>query len=105
VHWAARSCFDYHSNETKWPWYSYVAPASRLVARNVDEGRSRLNFSEWGMPTRGGEGDEGGEGAGEAAEVTAAGQMLPAQILLMHPEARLSDAEKQQLIQGVASLG
>jgi len=100
---AARACFDCHSNETKWPWYSYVAPASWLVARDVDEGRNALNFSEWGMPTRGGEG-EGGEGGGEGAEVIATGQMPPAQYLLMHPEARLSDAEKQQLIQGMASL-
>jgi hypothetical protein len=95
---AARACFDCHSNETKWPWYSYVAPASWLVAHDVEEGRSRLNLSEWGMPSGGG---EGGEGAGEAAEVIAGGYMPPAQYLLMHPEARLSDAEKQQLIQGM----
>jgi len=100
---AARACFDCHSNETKWPWYSSVAPASWLVARDVDEGRNTLNFSEWGIPARGGEG-EGGGGAGEAAEVIFTGQMPPSQYLLMHPEARLSDAEKQQLIQGMASL-
>ena len=42
-----RSCYDCHSNETIWPWYSYVAPASWLVARDVHEGREELNFSEW----------------------------------------------------------
>jgi len=43
-----KSCFDCHSNETKWPWYSYVAPISFLVIHDVEEGREYLNFSEWG---------------------------------------------------------
>ncbi len=42
-----RSCFDCHSNETVWPWYSYVAPVSWLVKHDVEEGREHLNFSEW----------------------------------------------------------
>ena len=44
---AARACFDCHSNETVWPWYSNVAPFSWLVQRDVDKGRKDLNFSEW----------------------------------------------------------
>ena len=43
-----RACYDCHSNETRWPWYSYVAPASWWVARDVELGRRGLNFSEWG---------------------------------------------------------
>lgn len=43
-----RSCFDCHSNQTKWPWYSYIAPSSWLVAGDVKEGRSHLNLSQWG---------------------------------------------------------
>jgi hypothetical protein len=42
-----RSCYDCHSNETRWPWYSYVAPASWLVAHDVREGREHLNFTTW----------------------------------------------------------
>ena len=42
-----RSCYDCHSNETKWPWYSYVAPASWLVEKDVQDGRKHLNFSQW----------------------------------------------------------
>lgn len=42
-----RSCYDCHSNETTWPWYSHVAPVSWLVASDVSEGRKELNFSEW----------------------------------------------------------
>jgi len=42
-----RSCNDYHSNRTVWPWYSHVAPASWLVVSDVNRGRNALNFSEW----------------------------------------------------------
>jgi mono/diheme cytochrome c family protein len=42
-----RACFDCHSNESVWPWYSNVAPVSWLVQRDVNEGRSHLNFTEW----------------------------------------------------------
>lgn len=42
-----RSCRDCHSHQTVWPWYSGVAPASWLVAHDVEEGREHLNFSTW----------------------------------------------------------
>lgn len=52
-----RSCSDCHSNKTRWPWYSNVAPVSWFVINHVDEGRRNLNFSEWGhMPRREAEG-------------------------------------------------
>ena len=41
------SCYDCHSNQTDWPWYSYVAPMSWLVTNHVNEGRQQFNFSEW----------------------------------------------------------
>ena len=43
-----RSCQDCHSNTTRWPWYSNVAPFSWLLADHVNEGRQQLNLSEWG---------------------------------------------------------
>lgn len=43
----SRACYDCHSNQTRWPWYSRIAPASWLVARDVALGRKELNFSEW----------------------------------------------------------
>lgn len=43
-----RSCHDCHSNSTRWPWYSHVAPASWFLIDHVNSGRSHLNFSEWG---------------------------------------------------------
>jgi hypothetical protein len=42
-----RACYDCHSHETTWPWYSYVAPVSWLVARDVHEGRRHMDFSTW----------------------------------------------------------
>ena len=105
---AVRACFDCHSNETNWKWYTNIAPFSWLTQRDVDEGRQVLNFSEWGMAGSGeggeeGEGGERGEGAGEAGEVLMEGRMPPAQYLLLHPEARLTDAEKQALALGLAN--
>ena len=41
------SCYDCHSNQTNWPFYSYIAPVSWLVSRDVNKGRNNLNFSEW----------------------------------------------------------
>jgi hypothetical protein len=92
---AERACFDCHSNQTKWLWHSYIAPFSWLEARDVQQGRRRLNFSNW-QPGR----------ENEAARVIQRGSMPPQLYLLMHPEARLTDAEKQALIAGLnAALG
>jgi len=44
-----RACYDCHSNVTRWPWYSRVAPLSWVIANHVAEGRQQLNFSEWGI--------------------------------------------------------
>ena len=89
-----QACYDCHSNETVWPWYSYVAPVSWLVYSDVVEGRSRLNFSEWNRPQL---------GAGEIADKIREGEMPPFQYLPMHPSARLTSAEKQQLINGITN--
>ncbi|MBL9017964.1 MAG: heme-binding domain-containing protein [Myxococcales bacterium] len=89
---AQRACFDCHSNETSWPWYSHVAPASWLVQNHVDEGRRVLNFSEWGRPQ-----DEADEAAQEVRE----GEMPPRSYLILHPEARLTAAERDQLVRGL----
>lgn len=93
---AVAACFDCHSNETVWPWYSNVAPVSWLVQRDVDEGREKLNFSEWGRPQE----------ADEAGETVREGEMPPRQYLITHPEARLSDVELATLAAGLdRSLG
>ena len=89
---AQRACFDCHSNETVWPWYSYVAPISWLVYHDTMDGRSRLNFSEWNNPQR---------GADEIPGIIQEGEMPPMIYLPMHPSAQLTSAEKQQLVNGL----
>jgi hypothetical protein len=92
---AKRACFDCHSNETVWPWYSYVAPVSWLVYNDTMEGRRRLNFSEWTSSLQ--------RRTVEFAEVIQGGEMPPAVYLPMHPTAQLTAAEKQQLITGLTN--
>ncbi len=89
-----RACFDCHSNQTVWPWYSNIAPVSWLVQRDVDQGRRRLNFSEWNLPQRGGR---------EAARVLQRGEMPQWFYVVMHPSAQLSAADRQALIQGLGT--
>ena len=103
---AKRACFDCHSNETNWTWYTRVPPSSLLATFDVIRGRRNLNFSEWNVAPRGGEseegeGGEGGEGGGEAGELIQNGEMPPGNYLMMHPEARLTNQEKLQLIAGL----
>ena len=89
------ACFDCHSNETQWPWYANVAPVSWLVAYDVGHGRRHLNFSDWRQ------GQREGEDMGKLREVIAEGEMPPLPYRLMHPEARLTEGQKQQLIEGL----
>ena len=87
---AKRTCFDCHSNETKWPWYSYVAPVSWVVANHVEDGRKDFNMSEY----------KPGDGA-KAARLFSRGVMPVSGYLMMHPEAQLTDQEKQEFIAGL----
>ena len=88
-----RACFDCHSNQTVWPWYSNVAPISWLVRWDVARGRKELNFSEWDRPQR--------EARKSVAEVRK-GSMPP----WYYPWAKLDAAEREALIRGLdATLG
>lgn len=93
---AQRACYDCHSNETTWPWYTNIAPFSWLVQRDVDEGRNRLNFSVWGR---------GEQEVDEIGETVRKGDMPPLQYTLIHPAARLSEAEVGTLLGGLAGTG
>ena len=94
-----RACFDCHSNETRWPWYSRIAPVSWLTARHVRDGRKDLNFSQWpafdftaqSLILRGIE------------KQLAGNAMPPRSYKLGHPEARLTAAEREVLLEWVRS--
>jgi mono/diheme cytochrome c family protein len=89
---ARESCYDCHSNETKWWWATNIAPFSWLVQRDVDGAREEFNFSEWD-----------GQPSAEAIQEAIDGEMPPFQYTLIHPGAKLTDTEKQTLVQGYAA--
>jgi hypothetical protein len=87
------SCYDCHSNETRWPWYRRVAPVSWLVASDVKDARKRLDFSLWGTY----------EPAKQArlrdsiGEEVSTGEMPPLLYRVPHRQARLTDAARATL--------
>jgi hypothetical protein len=89
---AVKACDDCHSDATRWPWYTNVAPVSWLVQSDVDGAREQLNFSEW---------DRGQPDVGELIEAIDGGGMPPLQYKVIHSGARLSGAEKRRLVDGL----
>lgn len=88
------ACGDCHSNRTSWPWYTNVAPISWLTQRDVVAGRAQFDVSNWDRPQD--------FNAGDAADAIRGGSMPPWFYTPLHPAARLSSAEKQRLIAGLA---
>ena len=88
------ACYDCHSFETKWPWYSRVAPMSWLVASDVRNGRARMNFSDWPHEHP----DWAARRWENISDELDYKEMPPAKYTMMHPEARLTDAQRQKII-------
>ncbi|HUZ00936.1 MAG TPA: heme-binding domain-containing protein [Thermomicrobiaceae bacterium] len=94
---AVDACYDCHSNQTQWPWYSNVAPISWLNQLDVTLGRRALNFSDWNAHPI---------SASRIDRSIQRGSMPPFFYTPLHRSAQLTAAQKQQLIQGIeASLG
>lgn len=89
-----RACYGCHSNEVDYPAYASVAPISWMVTSHVSEGRDKLNFSTFDVSTH---------GANDAVETILEGSMPPSYYTRFgrHPEARLTDAEIQELVSGL----
>jgi cytochrome c551/c552 len=88
-----RSCSDCHSNHTVWPWYAKVAPVSWLLADDVKDGRKELNFSEWnGFTAR-----RKARKLQELCEQIEKGEMPLELYVPLHPDAKLSEADKKTL--------
>ena len=92
---ATAACYDCHSNQTRWPLQSFVAPFSWMIARDVEQGRDELNFSTW---------DEDDGEADDAADAVADATMPPRRFVLAHPDAALSDAERQLLVDALEAM-
>jgi hypothetical protein len=88
-----RACQNCHSDKTEWPWYSHVAPVSWMLARDVQQARLHMNLSRW----------QDYSTDGQLRLLSAIGSAvrnreMPVQrYVLVHPEARLTDAERQQI--------
>lgn len=89
-----RSCYDCHSNQTDWPFYSYVAPVSWLVASDVHEGREELNFSEWDKY----DSKKRSKKMKETSKEVKEGEMPMKIYLFTHPSADLNESEKKLII-------
>jgi len=87
-----RACYDCHSNETVWPWYSNIAPISWLLVHDVDEGRGKMNFSTGSHLD-----------ARDMIRQIQNGSMPKSIYLPLHPDANLSDTEKADLIAGITA--
>ena len=89
-----RACFDCHSHDTTWPWYSKVAPVSWLVHRDVVEGRKHLNFSTWTQVPP----ERKAKKLAEVVDEVGEGEMPPWFFLPLHPEAKLTPEEQQVIV-------
>jgi hypothetical protein len=84
-----RSCRDCHSSDTRWPWYSHVAPLSWMLASHVQNGREHFNYSEWTLYPS----DDQDKFLNAMCNLTKRGRMPLPSYLLLHREARLSAAD------------
>jgi len=88
-----RACQNCHSQNTEWPWYSHVAPISWLLARDVHQARLHMNLSQWQEYST----DERVRLLSEIGSAVRNREMPVQRYLLLHPEARLTDMERQQI--------
>jgi hypothetical protein len=88
------ACFNCHSNETRWPWYSHVAPISWWVVDHVGEGRQDLNFSQWPVLDLEAQGDA----LRDIVQQIEQDKMPLKSYRLGHPEARLDARQKGVLL-------
>jgi len=88
-----RACQNCHSQNTEWPWYSHIAPVSWLLARDVQQARLHMNLSQWQYYST----DERLRLLSTIGSAVRNREMPPRRYLLVHPEGRLSDAERQQI--------
>ncbi|MDX5404534.1 MAG: heme-binding domain-containing protein [Bacteroidota bacterium] len=88
------ACYDCHSHQTEWPWYSYVTPVKFVVAHHVEEGREHLNFSKWAEYEQ----KKRDHKLEECAEEVKEGEMPIFGYDWTHAGARLSEADRQKLV-------
>jgi len=94
------ACYDCHSNQPTYPWYTNIAPISWWIKHHIDEGSHHLNFSIWGTYSE----KRKNHKLDECVEMVEEGEMPMSSYTLMHGEAKLIDAQKLQLVEFFKSL-
>ncbi len=94
------ACYDCHSNETEYPWYTSVTPLSWWIKGHIKNGREELNFSEWASYNS----DKKNHKLEESIEMVEDGKMPPKSYKMMHSDAKISDADKKALLDWFKSL-
>lgn len=88
------ACYDCHSNSTNYPWYSNIAPVSWWLKRHVRMGTMKLNYSEWGTFSD----SKREHKKEESADYVGKGWMPIVPYKITHPEARLTDEQREMLV-------
>ena len=89
------SCYDCHSNQPTYPWYTNIAPVSWWIKHHINEGSHHLNFSEWGTYNE----KRKNHKLKECVDMIEEGEMPMSSYTLTHGEAKLTDAQKMQLVE------
>ncbi len=95
-----KSCYDCHSNSTDYPWYSNIAPISWWLKRHVDNGKRKINYSEWSKYT----GDVRSHKIDKTIEYIEKGWMPLGSYKLIHQEARLTNLQRKMLVDWLKSV-
>ena len=88
------TCYDCHSHETKYPWYTNVAPVSWWVKGHIDNGVKKLNFSEWGAYSD----KKRKHKLEECVEFVEETRMPILSYIIAHSEARMSEEERTEMV-------
>lgn len=94
------SCYDCHSDRTRYPWYSQFQPIRMLIDRDVEKGRSNLNFDEWGSYSKRKQRNK----LNRIEKQLEAGEMPLKSYVLLHPEAELSGTQKRRIIDFLSTM-
>lgn len=87
------ACYDCHSNQTRWPWYSHVAPMSWQILQDVNDGRDALNLSEWPADNPKSEWKR----MEDMSELVGDSEMPIKKYTLIHADARLTADQRKEL--------
>lgn len=88
------ACYDCHSHQSAYPWYTNIAPVSWLIANHIKEGRQHLNFSTWASYPA----EKAAHKLEECAEEVGENKMPMTSYVVMHSEAKMTDAQKEKLV-------